>query len=270
MTKDHGPKRKYTVSAKVLAANRRNLKKANSVAKAVRYRTTARRQKASRANLSKAQAKRRRALANRVARTSAVEVRGLSSNRTKGRGPQRPASALPPPRDRTQAPLLAPLRGASMLTRRLVARIKRIYGLDMPSPPSPQARAPVGPLFDTLATLRERFEKLLEALSEQDREVAGALAELAWRRLRAFLKRERREARSFYHLLADFSHRPRHARHPELFCQQVLISLGNVRHFLQRLTRLHQRLGDAAEVYLLGRCPKEYESPAGKRSWKRL
>jgi hypothetical protein len=48
------PKRKYTVSAKVLAANQRNLQKANAIPKEIRYRSTPRRQTASRENLRKA------------------------------------------------------------------------------------------------------------------------------------------------------------------------------------------------------------------------
>jgi hypothetical protein len=52
------PKRKYTVSAKVLAANQRNLQKANAIPKEIRYRSTPRRQTACRENLRKALAAR--------------------------------------------------------------------------------------------------------------------------------------------------------------------------------------------------------------------
>jgi hypothetical protein len=52
-------KRKYTVSDKVLAANRRNLKKANAVPKSIRYRATPRRLASCHANLQKAQAAQR-------------------------------------------------------------------------------------------------------------------------------------------------------------------------------------------------------------------
>jgi hypothetical protein len=52
-------KRKYTVSGKVLAANRRNLEKANAVPKSIRYRATARRLASCHANLQKAQAAQR-------------------------------------------------------------------------------------------------------------------------------------------------------------------------------------------------------------------
>jgi hypothetical protein len=48
------PKRRYTVSAKVLAANRRNLEKANAAPKEVRYRLTPKRLVACRDNLRKA------------------------------------------------------------------------------------------------------------------------------------------------------------------------------------------------------------------------
>ncbi|MGH9446996.1 MAG: hypothetical protein ACRD3O_14875 [Terriglobia bacterium] len=51
------PKRKYTVSEKVLAASRRNLEKANAVPNAIRYRPTPRRQAACRENLRKAHAR---------------------------------------------------------------------------------------------------------------------------------------------------------------------------------------------------------------------
>jgi hypothetical protein len=56
---DSRPKRKYTVSEKVLAANRRNLVRANAVPKDFRYRGTVRRQQASRENLRKALAARK-------------------------------------------------------------------------------------------------------------------------------------------------------------------------------------------------------------------
>ncbi len=47
------PRRRYTVTAKVLAANRRNLEKANAVPKEIRYRPTPKRQAACRRNLPK-------------------------------------------------------------------------------------------------------------------------------------------------------------------------------------------------------------------------
>jgi hypothetical protein len=62
---DSKPKRKYTVSQKVLAANRLNLEKANAAAKEVRYRSAPRRRTACRQNLLKALA----------ARTSASQPR---------------------------------------------------------------------------------------------------------------------------------------------------------------------------------------------------
>jgi hypothetical protein len=52
-------KRPYTVSDKVLAANRRNLEKANAVPKSIRFRATARRLASCHANLQKAQAAQR-------------------------------------------------------------------------------------------------------------------------------------------------------------------------------------------------------------------
>jgi hypothetical protein len=51
--------RKYTVSDKVLAANRRNLQKANAVPKSIRFRATDRRLASCHANLQKAQAAQR-------------------------------------------------------------------------------------------------------------------------------------------------------------------------------------------------------------------
>jgi hypothetical protein len=53
------PRRKYTVTEKVLAANRRNLEKARAVPKSIRYRPTERRLAACHANLEKARAARR-------------------------------------------------------------------------------------------------------------------------------------------------------------------------------------------------------------------
>ncbi len=53
---DGKPKRKYTVSEKVLAASRRNLEKANAIPNEIRYRPTPRRQAACRENLLKARA----------------------------------------------------------------------------------------------------------------------------------------------------------------------------------------------------------------------
>jgi hypothetical protein len=51
---DPKPKRKYTASEKVRAANRRNVERANAVPKGIRYRPTPRRQQAWRENLKKA------------------------------------------------------------------------------------------------------------------------------------------------------------------------------------------------------------------------
>ncbi len=51
------PRRHYTVSAKVLEANRRNLEKARAVPKEIRYRRTERRRVACRQNLLKARAR---------------------------------------------------------------------------------------------------------------------------------------------------------------------------------------------------------------------
>src|SRR5260370_6658902 len=53
--------RKYTLTAKALAANRANLVKARAVSKAIRYRETPKRLQACRANLLKAQAGRHKA-----------------------------------------------------------------------------------------------------------------------------------------------------------------------------------------------------------------
>ncbi len=50
------PKRRYTITAKVLAANRANLLKANAVAREIRFRRTPRRLRACHANLLRAQA----------------------------------------------------------------------------------------------------------------------------------------------------------------------------------------------------------------------
>jgi hypothetical protein len=59
------PRRRYTVTAKVLAANRRNLVKANAVPKEMRYRPTTKRLAACHRNLPKAQAVRSSANAAR-------------------------------------------------------------------------------------------------------------------------------------------------------------------------------------------------------------
>ena len=52
-----GPRRRYTVSGKVLEANRRNLEKARAVPKEIRYRRTERRRVACRQNLLRARAR---------------------------------------------------------------------------------------------------------------------------------------------------------------------------------------------------------------------
>jgi len=58
-TQSARPRRKYTVTEKVLVANRRNLEKARAVPKSIRYRPTERRLAACHANLEKARAARR-------------------------------------------------------------------------------------------------------------------------------------------------------------------------------------------------------------------
>jgi hypothetical protein len=73
--------RKYTVSDKVLAANRRNLQKANAVPKSIRFRATARRLASCHANLQKAQAAQRDPERPRCPAAQSLQASGRAAGR---------------------------------------------------------------------------------------------------------------------------------------------------------------------------------------------
>src|SRR5437667_12806257 len=154
------PRRTYTVTAKVLAACRRNLEKANAVPKSLRYRPTPRRLAACHRNLEKAHATLRAAL--------------QSSLRAPGRA----------------AGNRSPAYGTSFrhgLYCVLLGRSLELAG-------------------ESREDFREHIELFDRAFAPRDHEEARlvrAIAETAWRRLRAFRGQGRWERLAIQYRLAE-------------------------------------------------------------------
>src|SRR5947209_2352356 len=213
------PRRPYTVTAKVLAACRRNLEKANAVPKSHRYRPTPRRLAACRRNLEKAHATLRTAL--------------QSSLRAPGRA----------------AGNRSPAYGTSFrhgLYCVLLGRSLELAG-------------------ESREDFREHIELFDRALAPRDHEEARlvrAIAETAWRRLRAFRGQGRWERLAIRYRLAEAAEKPRAGdpatRDEALAWELVAILardyalmgwLGRLDHRMKRLCRvlIEKRSGESAE-----------------------
>src|SRR2546425_4445081 len=213
------PRRPYTVTAKVLAACRTNLQKANAVPKSHRYRPTPRRLAACRRNLEKAHATLRTAL--------------QSSLRAPGRA----------------AGNRSPAYGTSFrhgLYCVLLGRSLELAG-------------------ESREDFREHIELFDHAFAPRDHEEARlvrAIAETAWRRLRAFRGQARWERLPIQYRLAEAGEKPRAgdpaARDEALAWELVAILarddalmgwLGRLDHRMKRLCRVlvEKRSGESAE-----------------------
>ncbi len=213
------PRRPYTVTAKVLAACRRNLEKANAVPKSHRYRPTPRRLAACRRNLEKAHATLRTAL--------------QSSLRAPGRA----------------AGNRSPAYGTSFrhgLYCVLLGRSLELAG-------------------ESREDFREHIELFDRAFAPRDHEEARlvrAIAETAWRRLRAFRGQGRWERLAIQYRLAEAAEKPRAGdpatRDEALAWELVAILardyalmgwLGRLSHRMKRLCRvlIEKRSGESAE-----------------------
>src|SRR5712692_4619017 len=214
------PRRNYTVTAKVLAACRRNLEKANAVPKSHRYRTTPRRLAACRRNLEKAHATLRTAL---------------------------------------QSSLRAPGRAAG--NRSLAYGTSFRHGLYC---------VLLGRSLELAGESREDFREHIElfdrAFAPRDHEEARlvrAIAETAWRRLRAFRGQARWERLAIQYRLAEAADKPRAgdpaARDEALAWELVAILarddalmgwLGRLSHRMKRLCRvlIEKRSGESAQL----------------------
>src|SRR2546428_993790 len=223
------PRRPYTVTAKVLAACRTNLQKANAVPKSHRYRPTPRRLAACRRNLEKAHATLRTALQSSL------------------RAPGRAAGSR------------SPAYGTSFR-----------HGLYC---------VLLGRSLDIAGESREEFRQHIElfdrAFAPRDHEEARlvrAIAETAWRRLRAFRGQARWERLAIRYRLAEAAEKPRvsppkprlrrasdpAARDEALAWELVAILardyalmgwLGRLDHRMKRLCRvlIEKRSGESAE-----------------------
>src|SRR3989454_2478390 len=204
------PRRPYTVTAKVLAACRTNLQKANAVPKSLRYRPTPRRLAACRRNLEKAHAT-LRAAGNR-----------------------------------------SPAYGTSFrhgLYCVLLGRSLELAG-------------------ESREDFREHIELFDHAFAPRDHEEARlvrAIAETAWRRLRAFRGQGRWERLAIRYRLAEAGEKPRAgdpaARDEALAWELVAILarddalmgwLGRLDHRMKRLCRVlvEKRSGDRKSTRL--------------------
>src|SRR3989449_616994 len=213
------PRRPYTVTAKVLAACRRNLQKANAVPKSHRYRPTPRRLAACRRNLEKAHATLRTALQSSL------------------RAPGRAAGSR------------SPTYGTSFrhgLYCVLLGRSLELAG-------------------ESREDFREHIELFDHAFAPRDHEEARlvrAIAETAWRRLRAFRGQGRWERLAIRYRLAEAGEKPRAgdpaARDEALAWELVAILardyalmgwLGRLSHRMKRLCRvlIEKRSGESAE-----------------------
>src|SRR5712692_2110698 len=223
------PRRPYTVTAKVLAACRRNLEKANAVPKSHRYRPTPRRLAACRRNLEKAHATLRTALQSSL------------------RAPGRAAGSR------------SPAYGTSFR-----------HGLYC---------VLLGRSLDIAGESREEFRQHIElfdrAFAPRDHEEARlvrAIAETAWRRLRAFRGQGRWERLAIRYRLAEAAEKPRAGdpatRDEALAWELVAILardyalmgwLGRLSHRMKRLCRVlaQKRLGETGEAPEISARPRD-------------
>src|SRR5712691_12016612 len=213
------PRRPYTVTAKVLAACRRNLEKANAVPKSHRYRPTPRRLAACRRNLEKAHA----------------TLRAAGSR--------------------------SPAYGTSYrhgLYCVLLGRSLELAG-------------------ESREEFRQHIELFDRAFAPRDHEEARlvrAIAETAWRRLRAFRGQARWERLAIRYRLAEAADKPRAGdpatRDEALAWELVAILardyalmgwLGRLSHRMKRLCRLlaQKRLGETGEDPEISARPRDTE-----------
>ncbi|PYV09773.1 MAG: hypothetical protein DMG23_09870, partial [Acidobacteria bacterium] len=223
------PRRPYTVTAKVLAACRTNLQKANAVPKSHRYRPTPRRLAACHRNLEKAHATLRTAL--------------QSSLRAPGRA----------------AGNRSPAYGTSFrhgLYCVLLGRSLELAG-------------------ESREDFREHIELFDRAFAPRDHEEARlvrAIAETAWRRLRAFRGQGRWERLAIQYRLAEAAEKPRAGdpatRDEALAWELVAILardyalmgwLGRLSHRMKRLCRvlIEKRLGETGEAPEISARPRD-------------
>lgn len=168
------PRRKYTVTPKVLAANRAKLIKANAVDPAIRYRSTPSRLAACRANLLKAHA------ANLPSRPEIPLGLQSCSPRQARSHVSALVSALN--RDRVYGGCFRHGLYAPDLARSL-----RLAGESAP---------------EYFAHLR-RFDRAMEPRDEDEKNLVRGIAEATWRRLRVFRGHANWEKHALLHLLNE-------------------------------------------------------------------
>src|SRR5712691_4912306 len=232
------PRRNYTVTAKVLAACRRNLEKANAVPKSHRYRPTPRRLAACRRNLEKAHATLRTALQSSL------------------RAPGRAAGSR------------SPAYGTSFrhgLYCVLLGRSLELAG-------------------ESREDFREHIELFDRAFAPRDHEEARlvrAIAETAWRRLRAFRGQGRWERLAIRYRLAEAGEKPRAgppkprlrragdpAARDEALAWELVAILARDDALMGWLGRLSHRLKRLCRVLVEKRSGETGEAPEISGGWR--
>ena len=189
-------RREYTVSDKVLAANRCNLEKARRVPAEIRARPTEDRRAASRANLQKARAAPRTEKQLAAARANLVKARAAPRQKRYRGTPKRLAACH-----------------ASLLKAHAVQRAsdapsyapnlrQGLYCIDLR-----RSAAALGESLGELDRLCERLGRALPAANDAARRGVRSLAEGMWRRRRVFGGRAHLEAVRFYAWLGEAARR---------------------------------------------------------------
>ena len=171
------PKRQYTVSEKVKAAGRSNIRKARAVPKEVLYRRTEKREAAWRANLAKANAAPKHLRYRRTPKRTQACYRNLLRAQE-----ARKSSNLP-----SYAPNLG--QGLYCISLR-------------------RSAAALGEVWGEFERLSKRLRQALPATNEAAQRAVRSLAEGMWRRRRVFGGRARLEAIRFYAWLAQAARQP--------------------------------------------------------------
>ncbi len=222
--------RKYTVSEKVVAANRRNLAKAMAVPASIRLRVTERRQAAARANLERAQAAR---CGRGVSCVGAASIeRSLTW-----------AGEDPAEWARHQ--------------EQFQQFVSALSGGD-PSEPSVVRRP---------SSLAHGQEPETKDPCNLDREVARGLAELTWRRQRAWRGAAQSQTRRFYALLEQAARAPGPwgAEQALEFAQGLMVRFYDIAAISKELERLEGRMGSVLQAYLYDRYQGDPEYDSGSK-----
>ncbi len=224
------PKRKYTISPKVLAANRANLLKANAVPKAIRYRPTDRRLAACRANLLKANAVpkaiRYQPTARRLAACRANLLKAQAVLKAAGED--------------------SPAYGSCFRHGLYCLSLRRSLGL-------------AGERGEEYEGHLSLFDRAFAPQDEEEKKLVRGMGETAWRRLRAWRGQAHWERRSLEYRLAEAARGPALSAESALdLAVEVLGIFFNHDESLKRaLGQLNRRLERLSRLLLGKRCGRD-------------